>query len=114
MKERQRGREANALRVLVIFASGGGASEGYKQVRGAKVVAAVELDGDAASVYAANHEHPVFQLDLNDWVRVSAELEKHGPFDVVQWSPACQLHLQCNAFKQKRICERRLCWRRHV
>ena len=72
------------MKVLVLFAGGGGASEGWTRVRGAGVVAAVELDGDAVSVYAANHDHPVVQLDINDWVRVSEALAQFGPFDLVQ------------------------------
>ena len=70
--------------MLVLFAGAGGASEGWKHMRGAEVVAAVEWDGDVAAVYAANHDHPVVQLDLNDWARVAAELAPHGPFDLVQ------------------------------
>ena len=88
-KEMQRGGGANALRVLVLFAGAGGASEGWRHVRGANVVAAVEIRDDAAAIYAANHDHPVIVSDINDWVRVSDQLAPHGPFDLVQWSPPC-------------------------
>jgi DNA (cytosine-5)-methyltransferase 1 len=63
-------------------------------------VAAVELDGDALAVYKANHDHPVIQLDINDWVRVSEALAQFGPFDLVQWSPPCQPHSRANANKR--------------
>jgi site-specific DNA-cytosine methylase len=85
------------LKVLVLFAGGGGASEEWKRVREAGVVAAVELDGDAVSVYVANHDHPVIQLDINDWMRVFEALTQFGPFDLVQWSPPCQPHSCANA-----------------
>ena len=65
------------------------------------MVAAVEWDGDATAVYAANHDHPVIQGDLNDMDRVADALSKHGPFDLVQWSPPCQPHSKSNAFKRK-------------
>ena len=45
VKERRRFGGANALWVLVIFAGIGGASEGWKHVQGANVVAAVEIRG---------------------------------------------------------------------
>jgi len=87
------------LRVLVLFAGGGGATEGYRQVDGAVVVAAVEFNGEAAMVYAGNHSHPVLQLDIADWKGVAASLQQFGPFDLVQWSPPCQPHSRANANK---------------
>ena len=45
--------------MLVLFAGGGGATEGWRHVDGAVVVAAVEMNGDACAVYNANHDHPV-------------------------------------------------------
>ena len=56
------------LRVLMLFAGGGGSSEGWKHVNGAETVCAVELNADAAFVYGANHEHPFLQLNIADWV----------------------------------------------
>ena len=59
------------MRVLVLIAGGDGASEGWRHVDGARTVCAVEMDGDAAAVYSANHDHPVLQLNIADWVGVA-------------------------------------------
>ena len=87
------------MRVLVLFAGGGGASEGWRHVDGARTVCAVEMNGDAATVYSANHDHPVLQLNIADWVGVALALKQYGPFDLVQWSPPCQPHSNANANK---------------
>ena len=100
IKQRRRCGGANALRVLVLFAGAGGATEGWRHVQDAKVVAAVEIRDDAAAVYAANHDHPIIVSDINDWVRVSQQLAPYGPFDLVQWSPPCQPHSRSNANKR--------------
>ena len=80
------------LRVLVLFAGGGGASTGIAACaayEGAEVIA-VELSDIAAAVYAANHpEHQLLQLDLADTHAAAARLSALGPFDLVQWSPPC-------------------------
>jgi site-specific DNA-cytosine methylase len=60
---------------------------------------AVELNADAALVYGANHEHPVLQLNIADWLGVAHALKQYGPFDLVQWSPPCQPHSNANANK---------------
>lgn len=85
------------LRVLVLFADGGGSSEGWRHVDGARTVCAVELNGEAATVFDANHDHPVFQLSIADWVGVALALKQQGPFDLVQWPPPCQPRSNANA-----------------
>ena len=99
MRERGKRGAANNMRVLVLFAGGGGATEGWRVVDGAGVVAAVKWCGNTAAVYSANHEHPVIQADLNDWERVADALTPLGPFDLIQWSPPCQPHSRANAHK---------------
>ena len=80
------------LRVLVLFAGGGGASTGIAACSAFADadVTAVELRDDAAAIYAANHpRHRVLQLDLSDVAAACARLRALGPFDLVQWSPPC-------------------------
>ena len=85
-------RAPSPLRVLVLFAGGGGASTGIAACAayaGAQVVA-VELRDTAAAIYAANHpQHQLLQLDLTDTPAACARLSELGPFDLVQWSPPC-------------------------
>ena len=81
--------------MLVLFAGGAGSSEGWKHVDGVKTIYAVELNGDAALVYGANHDYPILQLNIADWVGVAQILKQFGSFDLVQWSSPCQPHSNC-------------------
>ena len=99
VKRHKRTANGKPLRVRALFAGGGGSSEGWKHVDGAKITCAVELNADAAVVYGANHEHPVLQLNIADWVGVAHALKQYGPFDLVHWSPPCQPHSNANANK---------------
>ena len=75
--------------------SGGG------MLTGQKLCVWWEMNSEAATVYGANHDHPVLQLNIADWVGVSQALEQYGPFDLVQWSPPYQPHSNANANKIK-------------
>ena len=81
---------ARPLRVLVLFADGGGASTeiaACAAYEGAEIIA-VELSDIAAAVYAANHpQHQLLQLDLADTRAAAARLIALCPFDLVQCPP---------------------------
>ncbi len=76
------------MRIIDLFSGGGGLSEGVRQaVPASKVVAAVELDPEAAHTYRLNHE-PEYQHvgDVWDWVNQG----RVPKADLVIGGPPCQ------------------------
>jgi DNA (cytosine-5)-methyltransferase 1 len=77
------------LRVVDLFAGGGGLSLGFQQA-GFHVVAAIENWKPAVDVYAANFpQHPVLSLDLADVQTSVREIRQWTP-DVLIGGPPCQ------------------------
>ncbi len=77
------------LRVVDLFAGGGGLSLGFQNA-GLNVVAAVENWKPAIAVYEANFpDHPVLKLDLGDVEASVKEIRQWTP-DVLIGGPPCQ------------------------
>lgn len=85
------GKEVKQLTAIDLFCGAGGLTVGLKKA-GFKVVAAVEVDADAARTYAANH--PEVKLLVKDIREVTAKeiLELTGlkSIDLVAGCPPCQ------------------------
>lgn len=77
------------VKVISLFAGGGGSSYGYEYA-GARVVAAVEWDKQAANNYAKNH--PKTKVICASVNHISGEplLKDFGPIDILDGSPPCQ------------------------
>ena len=79
------------LRVLVLFAGGGGSAVGIEMCPGAVVTAAVEIDALACKVYKANHPGTaVAKIDLSEPAEAARRLQALGmQWDCCQLSPPC-------------------------
>lgn len=78
-----------SLRVVDLFAGGGGLSLGFSKA-GFEVVCAVENWKPAIAVYETNFpDHPVLNLDLNDSVTASLQIQEFLP-DIIVGGPPCQ------------------------
>ena len=78
-----------SLRVVDLFAGGGGLSLGFSKA-GFDVVCAVENWKPAITVYETNFpDHPVLNLDLNDAVTASLQIQEFLP-DIIVGGPPCQ------------------------
>lgn len=78
-----------SLRLVDLFAGGGGLTQGFVNA-GFNVVAAVENWAPALAVYRANfQDHPVLSLDVNDVDGVTAAIQPFSP-SVVVGGPPCQ------------------------
>jgi DNA (cytosine-5)-methyltransferase 1 len=78
-----------SLRVVDLFAGGGGLSLGFSKA-GFDVVCAVENWKPAIAVYETNFpDHPVLNLDLNDAVTASLQIQEFLP-DIIVGGPPCQ------------------------
>jgi DNA (cytosine-5)-methyltransferase 1 len=78
-----------SLRVVDLFAGGGGLSLGFAKA-GFDVVCAVENWKPAIAVYETNFpDHPVLNLDLNDAVTASLQIQEFLP-DIIVGGPPCQ------------------------
>lgn len=76
------------LRVVDLFAGGGGSSLGFQRA-GFNVVAAYELWDKAVAVYRANFGHPVVQMDLADVSAAVTSIRGYNP-DIIIGSSPCQ------------------------
>lgn len=77
------------MRIVDLFAGGGGLSLGFKQA-GFKVVAAIENWEPALKVYRANFtDHPVLEADLNDVDASVIAINNFSP-DIIIGGPPCQ------------------------
>lgn len=78
-----------SLRVVDLFAGGGGLSLGFSKA-GFDVVCAVENWKPAIAVYETNFpDHPVLNLDLNDAATASLQIQEFLP-DIIVGGPPCQ------------------------
>lgn len=78
-----------SLRVVDLFAGGGGLSLGFEQA-GFNVIAALENWEPALAVYRANFPtHQLLNIDLNDVVAASGVIQGLTP-DIVVGGPPCQ------------------------
>ncbi len=73
--------------VFDLFAGGGGFGLGFRMA-GFRIIAAVELDRDAARTYSANHNTVVIQEDIRNVDH--RDLSRFGEPDVVIGSPPCE------------------------
>lgn len=82
-------RKRKSMRVVDLFAGGGGMSLGFDQA-GFEVIAAIENWAPACAIYSANFpKHTLHRQDLSD-IAASAELiSAHAP-DVIIGGPPCQ------------------------
>jgi DNA (cytosine-5)-methyltransferase 1 len=77
------------IRIVDLFAGGGGLSLGFTQA-GFEVVAAIENWKPAVAVYAANFtDHPVIELDLSDEYKAASIIQGYQP-DMIMGGPPCQ------------------------
>jgi DNA (cytosine-5)-methyltransferase 1 len=78
-----------SIRVVDLFAGGGGLSLGFTQA-GFEVVAAIENWKPAVAVYAANFtDHPVIELDLANEYKAASIIQGYQP-DMIMGGPPCQ------------------------
>ncbi len=75
------------MKVVDLFAGCGGLSMGFQKA-GFEVVAAFDNWKDACEVYAANFDHPIFQMDLSNLK--SFEIFREWNPDIIIGSPPCQ------------------------
>ncbi len=77
------------IRVVDLFAGGGGLSLGFTQA-GFEVVAAFENWKPAVAVYEANFtDHPVINLDLSEEYKAAQLIQGYQP-DMIMGGPPCQ------------------------
>ncbi len=91
------------------FACGGGMSEGIEQGVGRHVDIAVNHDGDACSMHAANH--PQTEHHCNDVFKVRPKLVTRGrPVGLLHLSPDCTHHSQARGGQPRSKVLRGLAW----
>lgn len=96
------------LAVVDLFAGAGGLSEGFKQTRTFRTIAAVELNRSAAATYELNHPGVIVHNgDIADWLMGSVPKA-----DLVVGGPPCQGFSNLGA-RQVRD-PRNALWRRYV
>ena len=76
------------IKAVDLFAGCGGLSCGFQNA-GIDVAAAFEYWEPAATVYAKNFDHPVFQIDLSD-VETAVKIVKPFRPDMIIGGPPCQ------------------------
>lgn len=75
------------MKVVDLFAGCGGLSMGFQKA-GFEVVAAFDNWKEACEVYAANFDHPIFQMDLSNLKNF--EIFREWNPDIIIGSPPCQ------------------------
>ncbi|MGV0028620.1 DNA cytosine methyltransferase [Phormidesmis priestleyi] len=75
------------MRAIDLFAGCGGLSLGF-QTAGFEVVAAFDHWKESCSVYTANFDHPIFQVDLSE-VKNVGRFNEWNP-DIIIGGPPCQ------------------------
>jgi DNA (cytosine-5)-methyltransferase 1 len=75
------------MKAIDLFSGCGGLSLGFQNA-GFKVVAAFDKWKEACDVYAANFDHPIFEIDLSD-IEDIGQFKEWNP-DIILGGPPCQ------------------------